>query len=141
MKQELSQLEEFVKQCCKFRPEGGRFMFLGVNPHELMMIENLNSHWDVEYYDRNFDQDLCTKYPRLHFDLVYIQDAGRHRSLIDTAYDWGPTVKGGGALAGWGYRDRQILTRLLEVIGDCPSKWPDIWALPIVEALTEPQKE
>ena len=133
MKQESSQLELFVKNCCKFRPEGGKFLFLGVRPEQLDQVENLNSHWDCEYYDADFPLTLTEQYPRLYFDLIYIQDVGQNRCPIEMAYQWGPKVKGGGALAGWGYRDRAINQKLMQVIGDCPSKWPDIWALPIVE--------
>ena len=134
MNEELNQLESFVRNCCKFRPEGGKFIFLGVNPEQLQSLDDLNSHWDVEYHDSDFADELSDAFPRLHFDLVYLHDVGKQRSIIDMAYQWGPKVKGGGALAGWGYRDKVVNNRLLQVIGDCPSKWPDIWALPIVEA-------
>lgn len=134
MKSHESQVEEFIKNCCKYRPEGGRFCLLGLEETDLDFIPELKKTWDITIYDKNFGQFVSETYPRYHFDLVYLHDVGPDRSIIDMAYQWGPHVKGGGALAGWGYRHRQTHARLLEVMGDCPSKWPDIWALPIVQA-------
>lgn len=133
MENELSQISQLVKHCCQRRPEGGRYLFLGLTPEQLSDCEDLNKHWDVDYVDPEQSADLVDRTPRLIYDLIYIHRVLPGDSVIDVAYQWGPKVKGGGALAGWGYRDPEIYQRLLTVIGDCPSKWPDIWALPIVE--------
>jgi hypothetical protein len=128
----LSQLEEFVKMCCSHRAQGGKFVFLGVDAALLNGIEDLHTKWDVEYYDEYFPKNLWATYKDYSIDLVYIHSVDKTRDLIDSVYEWGPKVRGGGALAGSGYQNSQVRRKLLERLGDCPTRWPDIWALPIV---------
>lgn len=128
----FNQLEEFVKVCCTHRPEGGKFIFLGVDPAQLNGIEHLHSKWDVEYHDKYFASNLWATYDNYSIDLVFIYEIDNSRNLIDAIYDWGPKIRGGGALAGWGYNNKKVRENLIERIGDVPSKFPDIWALPIV---------
>lgn len=132
MQETLSQLEDFVKNCCQHRPNGARFVFLGLDPSELDSIEELNKKYEVEYYDQYFARNLSATYLDHSLDLVYIHRIDHSRDPIEAIYQWGSKLKGGGAIAGWGYNDRAIKASLLRIIGDCPSRWPDIWALPIV---------
>jgi hypothetical protein len=130
--QQLNQVEEFIRRCCQHRPEGGKFVLLGMDAALVNGIENLNSRWDVEYHDQYFASNLWATYDNYSLDLVYIHSVDASRNLVDAVYDWGPKIRGGGAMAGWGYQDTRVRKQLLDRIGDCPSKWPDIWALPIV---------
>lgn len=133
MEKQLEQIKELVTHCCHRRPQGGRFLFIGLEEQDLRDIPALNEQSKVEYLDPRHSIDVLATTPRLLYDLIYIQHAGDLDCVIELAYQWGPKVKGGGALAGWGYRDPKIYKKLIEFIGDCPSRWPDIWALPIVE--------